>query len=119
MSGIAVGETRDDSKEFEYDHSYWSVNASDDHFISQEQVLNTMALLGAIAPLNSNNTIQVYKDLGTTVIESAFQGYNACVFAYGQTGSGKTYTMMGTEVVWYWELGNFQHQMFLSLILWN
>ena len=42
--------------------------------------------------------MQVYKDLGTTVLESAFQGYNACVFAYGQTGSGKTYTMMGTEV---------------------
>jgi len=31
-------------------------------------------------------------------LESAFQGYNACVFAYGQTGSGKTHTMMGSEV---------------------
>ncbi|KAJ4450484.1 Kinesin-like protein Klp98A, partial [Periplaneta americana] len=38
----------------------------------------------------------VYKDLGTDVIESAFEGYNACVFAYGQTGSGKTFTMMGS-----------------------
>jgi hypothetical protein len=41
---------------------------------------------------------QVYSDLGTDVIGSAFEGYNACVFAYGQTGSGKTYTMMGTPV---------------------
>lgn len=41
---------------------------------------------------------QVYRDLGTDVIESAFEGYNACVFAYGQTGSGKTFTMMGTPV---------------------
>lgn len=40
---------------------------------------------------------QVYRDLGTDVVENAFEGYNACVFAYGQTGSGKTYTMMGTE----------------------
>lgn len=40
----------------------------------------------------------MYKDLGTDVIESAFEGYNACVFAYGQTGSGKTFTMMGTPV---------------------
>ena len=32
------------------------------------------------------------------MIESAKEGYNACVFAYGQTGSGKTYTMMGTQV---------------------
>lgn len=38
VSGIAVGETRDDSKEFEYDHSYWSVDSSNGHFISQEQV---------------------------------------------------------------------------------
>ncbi len=42
--------------------------------------------------------MQVYNDLGKSVLESAFQGYNACVFAYGQTGSGKTHTMMGTEV---------------------
>jgi len=41
---------------------------------------------------------QVFSDLGKAVLESAFEGYNACVFAYGQTGSGKTYTMMGTEV---------------------
>ncbi|XP_015184985.1 PREDICTED: kinesin-like protein KIF16B isoform X4 [Polistes dominula] len=37
-----------------------------------------------------------FYDLGTDVIESAFEGYNACVFAYGQTGSGKTFTMMGS-----------------------
>jgi len=36
--------------------------------------------------------------LGTDVIDSAFQGYNACIFAYGQTGSGKSYTMMGCQV---------------------
>ena len=40
----------------------------------------------------------MFADLGVPVLESAFQGYNACVFAYGQTGSGKTYTMMGSEV---------------------
>ena len=39
-----------------------------------------------------------------TVLESAFEGYNVCVFAYGQTGSGKTYTMMGSEVKMYLEL---------------
>jgi hypothetical protein len=36
--------------------------------------------------------------LGLDVIDSAFEGYNACVFAYGQTGSGKTFTMMGSPV---------------------
>ncbi|XP_010156369.1 PREDICTED: kinesin-like protein KIF16B, partial [Eurypyga helias] len=39
--------------------------------------------------------VKVFKNLGTDVLKSAFEGYNACVFAYGQTGSGKSYTMMG------------------------
>ena len=41
---------------------------------------------------------QVFKTLGTDVVKSAFEGYNACVFAYWQTGSGKSYTMMGDSV---------------------
>ena len=41
---------------------------------------------------------QVFKDLGVDVLNSAFEGYNACIFAYGQTGAGKSYSMMGCEV---------------------
>lgn len=72
--------TRDESiryKEFTFDYSYWSHDENSPNFASQEQV---------------------YKDLGTEVVECAFEGYNACVFAYGQTGSGKTFTMMGSPV---------------------
>ena len=36
--GIAVGETKDDSKQFKYDFSYWSVHPTDAHYVSQEQV---------------------------------------------------------------------------------
>ncbi|KAM7345513.1 kinesin-like protein 98A isoform 2-T2 [Cochliomyia hominivorax] len=61
--------------DFTFDYSYWSFRKEDKHFATQEQV---------------------YNDLGTDVIDCAFEGYNACVFAYGQTGSGKTFTMMGT-----------------------
>lgn len=67
-------------KEFTFDHSYWSHDTLDTNFASQEKV---------------------YNDLGTEVVDCAFEGYNACVFAYGQTGSGKTFTMMGSAVSHY------------------
>lgn len=44
------------------------------------------------------NILQVFDDLGQGVLDSAFEGYNACLFAYGQTSAGKTYTMRGTSV---------------------
>lgn len=72
--------TRDENirhKEFTFDYSYWSHDDNSPNFASQERV---------------------YSDLGTEVVDCAFEGYNACVFAYGQTGSGKTYTMMGSPV---------------------
>uniref|UniRef100_A0A7S4R3V9 Kinesin motor domain-containing protein n=1 Tax=Alexandrium monilatum TaxID=311494 RepID=A0A7S4R3V9_9DINO len=37
----------------------------------------------------------VFEGVGATLIDSAFNAYNACVFAYGQTGSGKTFTVLG------------------------
>ncbi|NXP12289.1 KI16B protein, partial [Thinocorus orbignyianus] len=71
----STGDTgRERTKTFTYDFSYFSADSKSPSFVCQEMV---------------------FKNLGTDVLKSAFEGYNACVFAYGQTGSGKSYTMMG------------------------
>ncbi|XP_063774595.1 kinesin-like protein KIF16B isoform X2 [Pseudophryne corroboree] len=72
--GVTGDSGRDRTKTFTYDFSYFSADSKNSNYVSQEWV---------------------FKDLGTDVLKSAFEGYNACVFAYGQTGSGKSYTMMG------------------------
>ncbi|KAI1623030.1 kinesin family member 1/13/14 [Exophiala viscosa] len=59
---------------FKFDQSYWSFNKGDPHYAGQDNLFN---------------------DLGTPLLDNAFQGYNNCIFAYGQTGSGKSYSMMG------------------------
>ncbi|KAM6912225.1 uncharacterized protein stard9 [Xenentodon cancila] len=68
-------DSREKLLEFCFDYCYWSVDAADPHYASQEEV---------------------FQDLGVSVLSGASEGYNVCLFAYGQTGSGKTYTMMGT-----------------------
>ena len=66
-NGAHAGAVTGEVKNFAFDHSIWSTNRRDKHFRGQEFV---------------------YNNLGTHLIENAFEGYNACLFAYGQTGSG-------------------------------
>ena len=39
---------------------------------------------------------EIFEDTAS-LMQSAIDGYNVCLFAYGQTGSGKTYTIQGTS----------------------
>ncbi|MCJ1393617.1 kinesin-like protein Klp8 [Xylographa bjoerkii] len=74
LRGSKGGKAGDGSKVFAFDKSYWSFNRDDPHYAGQESL---------------------FKDLGSPLLDNAFQGYNNCIFAYGQTGSGKSYSMMG------------------------
>ncbi|MBN3317267.1 KI13B protein, partial [Atractosteus spatula] len=61
---------------FAYDYCFWSMDESEKEKFAGQDV--------------------VFQCLGESLLQNAFQGYNACIFAYGQTGSGKSYTMMGS-----------------------
>ncbi|KAL8951125.1 MAG: hypothetical protein Q9222_002869 [Ikaeria aurantiellina] len=74
LRGSKASRGADGQKVFAFDRSYWSFNRGDSHFAGQDSLFN---------------------DLGSPLLDNAFQGYNNCIFAYGQTGSGKSYSMMG------------------------
>lgn len=61
---------------FNYDRVFWSCNVEEPHYADQKSV---------------------YDVLAKPLVDSAFEGYNICLFAYGQTGSGKSYCMMGVD----------------------
>ena len=69
-----AGKGSDGQRVFAFDKSYWSFDKKDKSYAGQDSLFN---------------------DLGTPLLDNAFQGYNNCIFAYGQTGSGKSYSMMG------------------------
>ncbi|KAA8583439.1 hypothetical protein FQN60_015985, partial [Etheostoma spectabile] len=77
VTNLNKGDPRNQPKVFAYDHCFWSIDESrKDKFAGQDVV---------------------FQCLGESLLDSAFMGYNACIFAYGQTGSGKSYTMMGSS----------------------
>uniref|UniRef100_A0A5F8GCP1 Kinesin motor domain-containing protein n=1 Tax=Monodelphis domestica TaxID=13616 RepID=A0A5F8GCP1_MONDO len=58
---------RERTKTFTYDFSFCSADSKSPNYVSQEMV---------------------FTNLGTDVLQSAFEGYNACVFAYGPVSRG-------------------------------
>ena len=68
--------SRKTDKSFTFDSSFWSHDADDKDYATQEDI---------------------YNSLGEEFLDHNFEGYHTCIFAYGQTGSGKSYTMMGTQ----------------------
>ncbi|XP_037305977.2 kinesin-like protein KIF13B isoform X3 [Pungitius pungitius] len=75
-ANLGKADTRNQAKVFAYDYCFWSMDETDKERFAGQEV--------------------VFQCLGESLLNNAFQGYNACIFAYGQTGSGKSYTMMGS-----------------------
>ncbi|XP_017551180.1 kinesin-like protein KIF13B isoform X3 [Pygocentrus nattereri] len=75
-SNLGKGDSRNQPKVFAYDYCFWSMDEANTAKFAGQEV--------------------VFQCLGESLLDNAFQGYNACIFAYGQTGSGKSYTMMGS-----------------------
>ncbi|XP_030626800.1 kinesin-like protein KIF13B [Chanos chanos] len=75
-ANLGKGDSRNQSKVFAYDYCFWSMDEAETAKFAGQDV--------------------VFQCLGESLLDNAFQGYNACIFAYGQTGSGKSYTMMGS-----------------------
>lgn len=63
-------------KEFTFDKVFWSTSKDHPSYASQKDV---------------------FDDFGASLVDSAVEGYNTCIFAYGQTGSGKSYSMVGSD----------------------
>ena len=43
----------------------------------------------------ASRQIDVFTEVGASVVKGVMEGYNGTIFAYGQTGSGKSWTMEG------------------------
>jgi hypothetical protein len=64
---------------FTFDHSFWSCNTNESEHTS------------------TITQKDIYHNVGVSVLNNNFNGYNGCILAYGQSGSGKTFTMMGDQ----------------------
>jgi hypothetical protein len=74
-----VGSLKETTHSFTFDKCYWSMGDVDG--------------AGAMQPHTAQD--DVFQDLGTVIIQNAFDGFHSSIFAYGQTGAGKSFTMMG------------------------
>ena len=73
---ISLIQENGEIKEFAFDYSYWS----HDGFVEET---HPGAYLKALPGSRYADQDKVFKDLGTEVLDNAFEGFNACLFAYG------------------------------------
>ncbi|XP_043916132.1 kinesin-like protein KIF28P [Protopterus annectens] len=74
-------------KTFKFDLAYWSHSG----FVKTRN-----GMLVADSPSSRYaDQKKIFNDIGRSLLDNAWQGYNATLLAYGQTGSGKSYTVIG------------------------
>ena len=77
-----------DRKKFTYDRSYWSFDG-----FTEDEKGRTVA--DPCKGARYCDQDRIFNDLGSTMLDHAFKGFNTTLFSYGQTGSGKSYSIIG------------------------
>ncbi|KAL3897622.1 MAG: hypothetical protein SGCHY_003288 [Lobulomycetales sp.] len=73
-------------KSFTFDYSYWT----HDNFRTDDAGFNHPN-----PNSNYSGQAELFKDVGGSIMDNAWGGFNTTLLAYGQTGSGKSYSMFG------------------------
>lgn len=94
-AGCNADNTINVSNSFQLDQAFYSCNSEHEDYATQ---------------------LQVFKGTAVSLLENAFEGYNACLFAYGMTGSGKSYSMMGIDSGKYFILNRKLAKHFITFI---
>lgn len=84
-------------RDFTFDYSFWSHdgfrNREDGYSEPEGTKYHDQSYVFNVVRLHLFHFTLI--KLGKSVLDSAWEGYNTCLFAYGQTGSGKSYSMVG------------------------
>merc|ERR1712224_230831 len=75
-----------DTRSFTFDYSYWS---HDGEYEDENGYFSSQPGSKYV------DQEQIFQDIGVTILNNTWKGYNTSLFAYGQTGSGKSWSMIG------------------------
>lgn len=75
-----------ENRDFTFDYSYWT----HDGFYTDDSGFNHPN-----AGSNYAGQAKLFTDVGGSIMDNAWSGFNTTLLAYGQTGSGKSYSMFG------------------------
>ena len=74
-----------EEKEFQFDHVFRPTHGFIDSYRDDESILKS----------DIKEQELMFETIGKDLLNSAFDGFDACLIAHGVTGTGKSYSMHG------------------------